>query len=184
MNGLTVFLNSISLIFLRKEPADMPAGWWATLAAAAFFFFCGMVLSWVMAEPAPAMMPWLGQALRDNAVDAALLLGYFLPWLMLASRMSRAPHMLTALFTALGLLALMLAALWAVAPLSTVPSHASARALTPEAGLVLALFGWNILVVAQIVRRTFGWGVWAGMGVALGYFVCSVVLGAWVDGQI
>jgi hypothetical protein len=170
----------ISLIFLRAGPADMPAGWRATLAAAVFFFLSGLVLSFVIPEPTLSPAQQLGLGLRDNAIDSVILAVYFLLWLKLAGRMSRAPQMLTALFSALGLLALVLALLWTVAPLNAAPSPT----LTPGAGLILALFGWNLLVLAQIVRCTFDWGVWAGTGVALGYFVCSAVLIGWLDGQI
>ncbi|HQS02842.1 MAG TPA: hypothetical protein PK693_06635 [Halothiobacillus sp.] len=177
MNGHRFIL----LVFLRAGPDAMPAGWRATMAAALFFFLSGLVMSFVVAEP-DTLNTLTGQivwhSLRDNAVDLTLLTAYFLLLLKLAHRMPRAPQMLTAIFSALGFLGLVLALLWYFAPVNL----AEPGPMTLGAGLILALFGWNLLVLGQIVRRTFDWGVWAGMGVALGYFVCSAGLMVWIDG--
>jgi hypothetical protein len=174
------WLRFIPLVFLRKGPEDMPAGWWATGGAVLFFFLSGLVMSFVVAEPSLLTQQIVWHSLRDNAVDLAMLAAYFLLLLKLAHRMPRAPQMLTALFGALGLLGLALALLWYFVPVNT----AEPGPMTLGAGLILALFGWNLLVLGQIVRRTFDWGVWAGMAVALGYFVSSAVLMVWVDGLV
>lgn len=172
------WLRFIPLVFLRAGPEDMPAGWNATLAAALFFFLSGLVMSFVVADPTVLSGQVVWHSLRDNAVDLAILTAYFLLLLKLAHRMPRAPQMLTALYGALGLLGLVLAVLWYFAPLNT----SEPGPMTLGAALILALFGWNLLVLGQIVRRTFGWGVWAGTGAALGYFVCSALLMLWLDG--
>ncbi len=172
------WLRFIPLVFLRAGPEDMPAGWYATLAAALFFFLSGLVMSFVVADSTALTGQIVWHSLRDNAVDLAILTAYFWLFLKLTHRMPRAPQMLTALYGALGLLGLVLALLWYFAPVNT----AEPTPMTLGAGLILALFGWNLLVLGQIVRRTFGWGVWAGTGVALGYFVCSAVLMVWIDG--
>ncbi len=172
------WLRFILLVFLRTGPEDMPAGWWATGGAALFFLSSGLVMSWVVAEPATLAQSMGWHNLRDNLLDLALLVAYFLALLKLTHRMPRAPQMLTAIFSALGLLGLALALLWYFAPVNT----AEPGPMTLGAGLILVLFGWNLLVLGQIVRRTFDWGVWAGTAVALGYFVCSAVVMVWVDG--
>jgi hypothetical protein len=84
----------------------------------------------------------------------------------------RIPQMLTALFGATAMLALVAWPLVVMQPAGGAAMDADG-ALGIWSMLMIALFAWNLVVLGQIYRRTLDFGAAIGMLIALGYFVAS-----------
>ncbi|MBD3815726.1 MAG: hypothetical protein IE913_04600 [Halothiobacillus sp.] len=73
-------------------------------------------------------------------LNAILVAGYALGWLVMRKHPERLAQLLTALYAALGLLSLVLAALWWLMPIT--PGKAAINGWW-----IIALFVWDVLVV-------------------------------------
>lgn len=176
MDGVSLFMwwrPFLQLVIFRVGPEDMPANWRATLWALLWFLICGLVVAIASREPAESISTDLWHGVFDNVLDAAIVAGYAWGWLTIRKFPARLPQLLTALFGALGILSLVLAALWWLMPIhpAEAPTHG---------WWVVALFVWDVLVVGQIFRQALGLGAVLGVLISLGYFVLSAIGVVWL----
>ncbi|WP_298218536.1 hypothetical protein [Halothiobacillus sp.] len=163
----------LQLVVFRIGPEDMPAGWRATRWALLWFLICGLVVVIVNREAAEPVSTELWHGVFDNMLDAAIVAGYAWGWLSFRKRPARLPQLLTALLGALGVLSLVLAALWWFMPIH--PGEEPVRGWW-----IIALFAWDVLVVGQIFRRALELGAVPGALISLGYFILSGTGVVWV----
>ncbi len=163
----------LQLVVLRVGPEDMPAGWRATGWSLLWFLVCGLAMIVINREATESVSVELWRGLFDNVLDAGVVAAYAWGWLTIRKRPARLPQLLTALFGALGVLNLVLAALW-----WRLPIHLGE--VSVYGWWIIVLFAWDVLVVGQIFRRALELGAVLGVLISLGYFVLSGVGVLWV----
>lgn len=166
------WLRFLQLVIFRVGPEDMPAGWRATGWALLWFVLSGVAVVFVTREAGDSIRIELGHGLFDNTLDAAIVAGYAWGWLAIRRHPERVAQLLTALFGALGVLNLVLAALWWLVPIE--PGKVSVHGWW-----IVALFVWDVLVVGQIFRRALDLGSAFGALISLGYFILAGVGVVW-----
>ena len=162
------WLRYLQLVTFRLGPEDMPAGWRATGWALIWFMLTGLAMIPVESTPDRSIQVALGHSLLDNAANALIVLAYAWGWLAIRRRPERLPQLLTALFGALGVLSLVLAAFWWMMPIE--PATVAA-----QGWWVIVLFIWDVLVVGQIFRRALNLGAALGALISLGYFILASI---------
>lgn len=167
-----VWLKYLQLVIFRVGPEDMPAGWQATTWAFIWFLLTGSMMVFADRATGESLQAALGQGFFDNVLNAILVAGYAWGWLVMRKHPERLAQLLTALYAALGLLSLVLAALWWLMPIT--PGKAATNGWW-----IIALFVWDVLVVGQIFRRALDLSAALGALISLGYFILAGVGVVW-----
>jgi hypothetical protein len=160
MSRLILLWVDISL--LRAGPQDLPQSRVLLGLAMAGYTLVSFLLS-LPAYPS-------SDAARLALMDSSLLVGFAAATLFLSGKFARFTQTLTALAGTgilLGLLALPVIRL--------LTANQSAGQASPLAALLwLALFGWNLVVVAHIMRHALSVGFFVALGIAVLYTLLAM----------
>ena len=159
-----LFLAWYKICLLRLAPQDLPAARELLYLSALLMFGSGVLLL-ALTNPEGMRLALVLIVTIDLALSALLL---YLA-LQLLGRLGRLPQSLTALFGSSTLLQLAL-----LPPLLLVGEDPNATALSQLATLVvMGLFLWSLLVIGHILRHAFEVPLWAGVGIAIGYWIVA-----------
>ncbi|MFA7522088.1 MAG: hypothetical protein WCY71_04125 [Halothiobacillaceae bacterium] len=168
------------LLFMRAGPQDMPAGQQPLLVAAGLYLVVGALLDLAVRGEGPGGTGG-PNGLLFLAVDALVLAGYSAGLAVMRDQRPRIQQMLTALFGATAMLGLVA---WPLVALQPGGTELAGEQLGLWSVAMIALFAWNLVVLGQIYRRTLEFSAPIGVLAALGYFVLSSLVYAWLAVQL